>query len=172
MGMQSEQFKTKSELVEAVAEMWGYFCFLPICQGDFTEEDPASLDHWRPLSKGGTWDISNLRLMHRRCNAIKSDTLPINEYEVIIKDRAPRARRRADKRSGRPIVCSLCESGRLLLPGEECGLCGSGPQPATAPRTLQTSPSECNHSTFHCRECFVENPSLRDGATMSLIIGN
>lgn len=163
------KFINKPGLIVNIALRDGPNCFL--CDEEFTEDDPQTLDHWIPISKGGTWDISNLRNMHRRCNALKSDTMPIDDYTVIIKSRDPRSRRRAEKRNGRPIVCTLCESGRLLLIGEECGLCGSGPQPATAPRTLQTSPSQCDHDIWHCRECFVDNPSLRQSAIVRIITG-
>lgn len=166
--MEIEQL-TKPEMVELLANDWGYFCFL--CEDEFTENDGPTIDHWIPLSKGGTWDLENLRIMHRRCNAIKSDTMPVDDYTVVIKTRLPASRRRVEKRNGRPIFCTLCESGRLLLIGEECGLCGSGPQPATAPRTLQTSPAQCDHDVWHCRECFVENPSLRRSSLVKIITG-
>lgn len=170
--MQQEEqgkIKTKAELVVEVGEEWGFWCFL--CEEEFSDEDPPTIDHWRALSRGGTWDVSNLRLMHRRCNALKSDTMPIDDYTVIIKSRDPRSRRRAEKREGRPIHCELCFSGRALNIGEQCGLCGSGPQPSTAPRTLQTSPSQCDHDIWHCRECFVDNPELRQSSIVRIITG-
>jgi 5-methylcytosine-specific restriction endonuclease McrA len=40
-----------------------WLCSLPIAYGDV-----LSIDHVRPLSKGGSNKIHNLRLSHERCN--------------------------------------------------------------------------------------------------------
>lgn len=44
-------------------------CGMPI-------DDRPHLDHWIPLSKGGTDDPGNLHYMHARCNTSKSDKHP------------------------------------------------------------------------------------------------
>lgn len=36
----------------------------------------ATIDHYIPLSKGGTHALSNLRLVCRKCNAIKANSVP------------------------------------------------------------------------------------------------
>ena len=41
-----------------------------------TSKMGLTVDHWIPLSKGGSDDISNLRPAHWICNRRKSDTLP------------------------------------------------------------------------------------------------
>jgi 5-methylcytosine-specific restriction endonuclease McrA len=41
-----------------------------------TSSRGLTVDHWIPLSKGGSDDISNLRPAHWNCNRKKSDKLP------------------------------------------------------------------------------------------------
>lgn len=45
-----------------------------LCGMPLTFEE-ATLDHIVPLSKGGTNDISNLQLAHKKCNWEKGDTI-------------------------------------------------------------------------------------------------
>lgn len=52
-------------------------CELPL------ETDNFHVDHWKPLSKGGSNDKSNLKLLHPKCNLIKHDNLP-SELKLII----------------------------------------------------------------------------------------
>lgn len=40
---------------------------------DFSDPSSFHVDHWRPTSKGGTDDPSNLSLMHSHCNMQKKD---------------------------------------------------------------------------------------------------
>lgn len=49
-----------------------------VCKECGTIED-LTIDHIRPLSKGGTNDISNLQVLCRRCNATKG-----NIYEIQV----------------------------------------------------------------------------------------
>ena len=46
------------------------------CLEEFGDEKPT-VDHYIPLSKGGTNDKKNLRLLHKSCNSKKSATDPI-----------------------------------------------------------------------------------------------
>lgn len=39
-----------------------------ICKKDLTYYDEASIDHVKPVCKGGKNELSNFRLVHRRCN--------------------------------------------------------------------------------------------------------
>jgi len=144
-------------------------CKLPSCGKplDFSiTEGPqrVTIDHQYPQARarqdGWTerqiWDLSNLDLMHRACNARKSDKV-YNDDGTL--PESPSRQKAVDK-SNRPMVCNLCESGRLLLEGETCELCGSGPQPATAPRYLRVKPSECSHGwgdnpDEYCWMCFI-----------------
>lgn len=45
------------------------------CNQALGEEKPH-VDHWIPLSKGGSNDKDNLRLLHKKCNLSKHDKLP------------------------------------------------------------------------------------------------
>ena len=47
-----------------------------LCGDDFTEPMLPELDHIRPRSKGGTNNVTNLQLVHRRCNQVKGARLP------------------------------------------------------------------------------------------------
>lgn len=136
--------------IEYLSNKYGYKCFHPDCGLEFRNDDEVTFDHWIPQALGGTWDIHNLRLMHKSCNAKKGDALPNPDGTLPkkpTKEKVPK--------SQRPEICTHCASGRLLLPGEECDECGSGPQPAQYPRSLQVSPKECDHSQFHCWMCFL-----------------
>ena len=165
--MDSER-TSRDEIILALTERDGSVCQLPSCGKplDFTLVDGpqmVTIDHVFPQSKareqGWTeqqiWDLSNLALMHRRCNALKGD----REYDEEGNLPLPEMRHRAVDKSLRTPVCELCESGRLLLEGEICELCGSGPQPATAPRYLRVEPKECAHgwddSPNYCWMCFI-----------------
>jgi 5-methylcytosine-specific restriction endonuclease McrA len=147
----------------------GYKCQLPSCGKnlDFNLVDGphmVTIDHVFPQAKarelGWTeadiWDLDNLALMHRRCNALKAD----REYDENGFLPALPSRQKAVDKSLRTPVCDLCYSGRLLLHGEICELCGSGPQPATAPRYLRVEPSKCSHGwgenpDEYCWMCYI-----------------
>lgn len=59
-----------------------YLCGKPCDWNDFLEREDAfvagdlypSIDHVQPLSKGGLHAWENVRLAHRRCNSLKSDS--------------------------------------------------------------------------------------------------
>ena len=52
-------------------------CDLPLEANNF------HVDHWKPLSKGGSNDKSNLKLLHPKCNLMKHDKLP-PEFKIAI----------------------------------------------------------------------------------------
>jgi len=145
---------TTREIVERLQIRDGNFCQYPECGKDFTADNPPTIDHfWLPVSKGGGWELENLKLMCKRCNAIKGDRLPdangnLPPLKRELKQKAP-------SKTERPSVCDTCMSGRILLPGEYCPDCGSGAQPAVAPRAMQVAPKDCDHSTSHCWLCYL-----------------
>jgi hypothetical protein len=151
----------RQEIIEMLAERDGYQCMFPGCEEPMTEtgKHMVTLDHIFPqaLAKLDGWtqdqinDPSNLQLMGKNCNARKGHLLPDangNYPTKMVQPKLPKALR--------PAVCETCYSGRILLPGEECFDCGSGPQPAIAPAALQKTPKECDHSTYHCWLCFLD----------------
>jgi hypothetical protein len=152
--MASTREMTRDEMIDILLERDGNICKFPEC-GKTLDRETATIDHWVPRSRGGTWDLENLRLMHKRCNAVKGDRIPNPDGSLPRLKREEIAYRRAEKRGERPEVCETCMSGRLLFPGETCPDCDSGPQPAMAPSSLQVSPKHCDHSTHHCWMCFL-----------------
>lgn len=167
---------SRQEIIELLTERDGYVCMFPNCTEPLAEggKHMVTLDHIYPQAKAKTdgWtneqinDVDNLQLMGKNCNARKghllydeNGNLPVKKVDIKI----PKAQR--------PAVCETCFSGRILLPGEECFDCGSGPQPAGAPKATQKTPKECSHAGYdHCWMCylgFVE----RGSALNNLITG-
>ena len=149
----------KSDVVEFLIERDGQKCQYPDCTLDFSpipdHKLSITVDHIHPQSRarsdGWTEDeinhVDNLQLMHKSCNAKKSDLLYNEDGTLPVRGRVkvPKAER--------PELCDFCESGRLLMIDEICEVCGSGPQPLAFPKYLQREPKECDHSTFHCWLC-------------------
>lgn len=105
--------------------------------------------------------ISNLVLACKKCNAKKGDRM-LDENGTIPPRPESRKQRRLAK-AARKDVCGTCRSGRLLLIGQECPDCGSGPQPERWPTAYKRSPKECQHGVNgeHCWMCVVVSPELR-----------
>jgi len=147
---------TRAERIQALTDLYGYICFHPDCRKPFKSDDEITFDHWWvPQSMGGEWTLENLRLMHKRCNALKGDRIPNPDGTLPPLKRELKSEAKALAKSERPEICDTCMSGRILLIGETCEVCGSGPQPAIAPRAMQVKPKECDHATTHCWVCFL-----------------
>lgn len=145
---------TRAERIEALTITWGPDCFL--CHNPFKEESDITFDHWIPRSKGGTWDIENLRLAHKRCNALKGDLMPNPDGTLPkVEKRGSTFKTKQMKRSERPDLCQKCENGRSLGPQESCNVCGSGPMPERFPRWAKASSLECDHDDFWCAWCSI-----------------
>lgn len=149
-----KDWETKRDKLLKIIERDGYMCY--ICKKDFGKKEKPTIDHWMPLSKGGTWDISNLRLAHKQCNVWKGDRVPNSDGTIPEKEqkRSSYKQKRVRKRN-RPRVCKNCNSGRMLLPGQICMSCSSGPEPRVYPGWAKRKPSECDHNVYHCFSCFL-----------------
>lgn len=159
---------SREKILELVTLRDGDRCQYPDCELPFVPDtnQARTIDHIIPQSwakaNGWTydeiWDVTNLQIMHRKCNALKSDRLPNADGTLPPLPRDTRIKA-ADK-SQRPIVCDACGSGRLLINDEVCDDCGSGPMPAKTPRMYQRSPKECSHGfgdepREHCWLCHL-----------------
>jgi 5-methylcytosine-specific restriction endonuclease McrA len=64
------QFPVPPWALFRIAERDHWTCH--ICQLGYIPNDPWEIDHDRPLVKGGTHHVKNLRLSHRSCNRDKA----------------------------------------------------------------------------------------------------
>ena len=160
----------RAELLTQMRERDGAFCMHPDCGTalDFDVVDgplEVTIDHWIPQyfgkangwSMAEIWDVSNLKLMHKRCNAKKGDLLP-NEDGTLPKKSGSTFRFRRQKRAGRPDLCMSCDNGHDLLIGEWCADCGSNAQ--RFPRSAKVKFSECDHEITWCWACSI-TPEMR-----------
>lgn len=142
---------TRAERIELLTIRDGADCFL--CGKEFKEESDITFDHWIPQSRGGTWDLENLRLAHKRCNALKGDIMPNPDGTLPQKVRTSTFKSKQQKRSERPDLCQKCENGRSLGPQESCDVCKSGPMPERWPRWAKAAAKDCDHDEFWCWAC-------------------
>ena len=169
------QERTKTPRIELVAQLRvrdGDNCQHPKCglPIDFDVKDgplEATLDHWFPQywcrEQGWTdeeiWALSNLKLMHKKCNANKGDLIP-NEDGTLPEKPKRTFRYRRQKRAGRPEVCTSCDNGHNLAPDEICADCGADAQ--RFPRWAKVKYNECDHELMWCWACsigVVERPN-------------
>lgn len=147
---QKKRAKT-AEVIQALIERDGDFCQFYDCPFDryeFTKTNFRTIDHVIPRAAGGTDTMDNYVLMHFKCNNKKGsrlyredgtlEPLPEREPKSTVVKRPP---------------CETCNEGRILLEGEVCPDCGSGPQPLKFPKYKQRSPKECDHKVFFCWAC-------------------
>ena len=148
---------TRSEIVLALIERDGDEC--RYCHRDFSVRE-RTIDHVYPQSRAfaegwayeQVWDLSNLVLACKPCNAKKGDQL-LNEDGTIPKRRDRTFRYRRDKRAQRAEICNACNAGRNLGPDEVCAACNSGPMPERWPRWAKVPSAECDHELFWCWAC-------------------
>lgn len=140
--------KEKERIVAALIERDGYRCMLPGCTRPFNADDKPTIDHWVPFSVSKDGALTNLVLMHFSCNNIKGNTIPNEDGSLTV------LRRVRIPKLARPELCDTCMSGRILLEGERCPDCGSGPQPRRFPTAYKRKPKNCSHSGIeHCWLC-------------------
>lgn len=164
---------SRQEVIKQLVDRDGLKCYLFDCSLPFDEADPPTIDHYMPQDwcrrQGWTYEqinaLENLRLAHKKCNSLKSNIVPNEDGSIDLPPRPERS-----MKLPRLMVCQLCLSGRLLLGGEVCELCGSGPQPATAPKHLQVGVKQCDHDTTFCPFCYT-GMIPRKSALEHLLIG-
>lgn len=139
----------RDQVVARLVKRDGNRCMFPGCTKPFTDINKPTIDHWLPWSLYRDSSFKNLRLMHQFCNNKKGDIIPNNDGSLTLK------RARTVKKA-RPRLCEECLSGRILLEGEVCLVCGSGPQPSRFPTAYKKKPKNCSHSgNDHCTWCFL-----------------
>lgn len=157
---------SRTEIVTLLIERDGLACQYPGCDEilDLNDVGPkeVTIDHSEPISwcreNGWTedeiWDLSNLKLFSKKCNARKSNIRYLPDG-TLPEPKGSRFRLRRQKRAERPDTCDTCMNGRILLIGEECPVCFSGPQPSY-PTAYQCKSSECPHSgPWSCWACMI-----------------
>lgn len=160
----------RAEQVAALIERDGVNCQFPSCNLELDldiESGPmeTTIDHWIPQHYGKAngwtyeeiWDLSNLKLMHKKCNAKKGDRIP-NEDGSIPERNTRTFKYRRDKRASRPDFCDQCNNGHELLIGEICASCGCDAQ--RFPRSAKVRYDECDHEILWCWVCSI-TPEMR-----------
>lgn len=174
---------SRQEMIDALVARDGLKCQFPDCgkKMDLSVVDgpfEVTIDHWMPQVFGREngwsfeeiWDLSNLKLMHKQCNAKKGDRVP-NEDGTLPERAVRKFRYRRDKRSQRPELCTACNAGRNLAFDEWCNACGSGPNPGRYPKWRQMSVRDCDHDLFYCVSCTIWFPEQRRSVLDSLLTG-
>ncbi len=160
----------RAEQVAALVARDGLACQHPSCNLilDLNVADgphEVTIDHWIPQHYGKAngwsyeeiWDLDNLKLMHKKCNAKKGELIP-NE-DGTLPDRITRTfRYRRQKRAERPDMCMECDNGHGLFVGEYCASCGCNAQ--RFPRSAKVRYDECDHEIAWCWVCSI-TPDMR-----------
>lgn len=147
--------QTKQELIELLKSRDGDSCF--ICRKPFEEEQPT-IDHWVPKAVGGSDEIDNLRITHRKCNTEKADRIPNQDGTLPPKrpNGLDRNRmRRLNKKKLKESICRVCDNGRKLAQSAKCRTCGSLPGPEHYPHYLKRASHKCDHNINWCWACSI-----------------
>jgi 5-methylcytosine-specific restriction endonuclease McrA len=169
---------TRPEMLDALRLRDGTKCQYPDCGNelDFSITDgplEVTIDHWIPQHYGKLegwsyeeiWDLSNLKLMHKKCNAKKGDRIP-NDDGTLPDKVVRKFRYRRDKRAERPELCTACDNGHNLFAGEICASCGCDAQ--RFPRWAKVRFNECDHDITWCYACSI-TPEMRPPAWKSAL---
>jgi len=157
---------TRQEMVVELLKRDGNKCMFPDCTKEFDEDKHnITIDHVyaQVLAKADGWELesihgmANLQLMGRSCNTRKGSFEYNDDGTLDVPARMPKL-----AKAKRPEFCKHCESGRLIYPGDYCGVCDISAQPTTAPGVFRKDINKCDHrKPNHCRRCFVWEPELR-----------
>lgn len=152
-------------LVAQLVERDGLVCGLPGCEQPINLDAPAgpmetTIEHWYPQwwckEQGWTqdeiWDLDNLKLAHKKCNAKKGERVP-NEDGTLPERTSSTFRHRRQKRAGRPELCTECDNGHDLFVGEICANCGCNAQ--RFPRWAKVRFQDCDHASTWCPWCSI-----------------
>lgn len=163
----------RADKVAEVVERDGTKCAHPDCGKDIDMslvDGPfmPTIDHSEPQSwcydNGWTreqvWDLTNLTLMHRKCNADKGDRR-YREDGTLPPKPMSRFRYRRQKRANRAEFCVECNNGHLLEHNEVCASCGSYGK--YFKREDKVPFPECDHEILWCWVCSI-TPDMRPSA--------
>lgn len=163
----------RDETIETLRKRDGDNCAFPGCKEtlDFSIDDESrmqvTVDHWIPQwwcyendwTYEEVWDFSNLRLMHKKCNAKKGERVP-NEDGSLPARVTKQFKLRRQKRANRPDgPCKTCNNGHAIDFGDVCEVCGVHGKAFNI--DAKAKASECDHDLFWCWCCsigIVERP--------------
>lgn len=148
---------SRAEIIAVLIERDGDEC--RYCHRDFSQRE-RTIDHVYPQARaredGWTfeqiWDLSNLALACKPCNAKKGDQL-LDENGQIPSRRERTFRYRRDKRAQRTDACTACDNGHNLFINEVCSACGCDAQ--RFPRSAKVKANECDHAITWCWACCI-----------------
>ncbi len=155
----------RAELIKQLRARDGDSCMHPECEHDldfsvFEGPRGVTIDHHIPQVYGKAngwtreeiWALSNLTLMHRRCNQAKGELIP-NADGTLPPRPMSNFKFRRQKRAGRPELCSECDNGHNLFVGEICANCGCNAQ--RFPKSAKVLTTECDHEILWCIWCSI-----------------
>ena len=163
------QHKNRRGIISALVDRDGYLCYL--CSRGFSSTAPPTIEHVKPLSKGGTWDFDNLKLAHKKCNVEKGNRLFQPDGTLEPKSRRIGYReRKANKQQVLANFCDKCQNGRLLVAAQVCSECSRGVGGTHIPKYLWRRPRDCDHDSTACWMCYIDLIE-RKSALMNLLGG-
>lgn len=146
-----------------------YGCQWINCTFELNEDNPITIEHRIPRSKGGTDDLCNLELLCQIHNYYRANR-DYENYELrtlVPIEKNPKPQKVKHRK---PTDC--CNEGRNLGRDDVCFTCGSFPKPYNFPRWAKLNPKDCSHSgVFWCWACSI-GIYERQEASMNLMIGD
>jgi hypothetical protein len=144
----------RAERIKLIRDRDGDLCF--ICKKPFINNIDLTIEHWIPRAAGGSDELDNLRISHKKCNVAKADLIPNPDGTLPEKPKkVPYNKKQTEKRRILGEFCYDCQGGRKISEGQECSICGSGPGPIENPRYLKRKSPECDHNIYWCWACSI-----------------